>query len=128
MDNIKEKYHFIKSQVELLKPIQKYDKIYLSNNMMYLQKYTLFQCIYRRVVGENRLLTFNYIENFISKYFLFSELCKKTIKYLQNPEIIQIINELPTIKNDLIEIIKTLECTYPENKKSINMLIENLNN
>ena len=126
MDDIKEKYDKIKSQVGILKEIKKDDKIYYINGTMYLQSYSPLQSLYRSISRENRHLTFRYLEIFISDFIDMYNDVKKTIKYIQTPLLDRIIKDIPKIKEMINKMLKTLLLTYPTNEKMINILINNI--
>ena len=126
MDDIKEKYERIKKQLELLKDIKKDDKIYYVGGVMYLQSYSPFQSLYRSISGENRHLTFKYLEIFICNFIQLCERIKNTIKYIQTPLTNTIIKDIPKIKKDIINVLNILLLTYPNNEKMINILITNV--
>jgi hypothetical protein len=127
MKDIKNIFEKIKTQIELLENIKQNDKIYLSGGTMYLQSPSPIQGLYRSLTGETRDLTFKYLELFISEFVIIYTKIKRTIKYIQDPLIINIIKILPSLKNKLINIINILMLTYPDNKTILHLLKYNLN-
>ena len=122
MNDIKEKYQTIKRQIELLENIKKGDKIYYANNFMYLQYSNMFQSIYRTLSGENRELTFTYLESFIGNFIHFCEQTKTIIQYVQDAETTTIVQNIPLFKKKILNILTVLYDTYPTNISEIDSL------
>jgi len=122
MNDIKEKYQNIKRQIELLEHIKKGDKIYYTNDFMYLQYPNMFQSIYRSLSGENRELTFKYLESFIGNFIHFCVQTKTVIQYVQDAETKNIVQNIPLLKNKILNILKVLKETYPTNISELDSL------
>jgi hypothetical protein len=119
MDNIKAKIQNIIDQTEILKDIQKDDKIYYYDNMMYYHSPSTYQSIYRTVTGETREYTFKYLEQFIANYINTKRLIDKNYKFLDTT----LIEEFNKTKNLIFRIFDVLNETYPDNKSEINNLL-----
>ena len=121
-DIIKEKYQNIKEQIELLENIKKGDKIYYTNGFMYLQYSTIFQSVYRTITGENRELTFKYLESFICNFIHLCDQTKIVIQYIQDIETKTIVTNIPLLKKKILNILKVLKETYPTNISELDSL------
>lgn len=119
MDDIKEKIRKTLDQINLLKDIQKDDKIYIYNEIMYFHNPSMYQSLYRTLTGENREYTFKYLENFIAKYVNLNKTITQYCRLLDHI----VIKEYRNSKDDIINVLTVLQHTYPDNQKQLNNLL-----
>lgn len=124
MANIKEKINDIILQIELIKDIQKDDKIYLLNDVMYYQTPTPLQTLYRTITGETREFTFRYLETFLAKFVHCYHIVKRNKALVEDSLYEQLHIQIPHVHN----IIETLKQTYPDNHKEINNILHFFSN
>ena len=115
-------YKNIKGQIVLLENIKKGDKIYYTNGLMYLQYSTIFQSVYRSITGENRELTFKYLESFIGNFINLCDQTKRVVQYIQDIETRTIVTNIPLLKKKILNILKVLKETYPTNISELDSL------
>lgn len=119
MDDIKEKIRNTIDQINLLKDIQKDDKIYIYNEIMYFHNPSMYQSLYRTLTGENREYTFKYLENFIAKYVNLDKTITHYYRLLDH----RLIKEYRNSKDNIINVLTVLQQTYPDNQKQLNNLL-----
>ena len=98
------------------------DSIYYTNGFMYLQYSNIFQSIYRYIAGENRELTFKYLETFIGTFISLCDQTKTVIKYIQDIETATIVTNIPLLKKKILTILEVLKETYPTNISELDRL------
>ena len=119
MDGIKEKIRKTIEQINLIKDIQKDDKIYIYNEIMYFHNPSMYQILYRTLTGESREYTFKYLENFIAMYVNLDKTITKYYRLLDHV----LIKEYRTSKQHIVNILTVLQQTYPDNQWQLNNLL-----
>jgi hypothetical protein len=122
MDEIKQRYDYVLEGVNSIKDITIDDKIYISENKMYIHKNTVYQKLFRTFTDNSRDKTFTYLENFIIKFNNLQKTLNQISNYLHTEAINNMKHTMPNLKRSLCSVLQMLIVIYPTEILNINNL------